>query len=124
MPFLVNHRPAEYGPIIDTWHAGGAALLEAERERFDWDHAEVATWIAQEWDLPPGMASAIGGHHTPGDPLYDCPPPVALVANLSDAEESLEQFCRSLDTHFSADAIDSLIQNARVAVDDFSRFLV
>ena len=123
VPFLVNHRPEDYEPIIETWHEGESVFLEAERERFDWDHAEVATWIAQEWDLPPGMASAIGGHHTPDDPLYDCPLPVALVANLSDSEESLARLSTRLEAHFAPEAITVMIQEAQVAVDDFARFL-
>ena len=123
VPFLVNHRPNEYRPIVESWHEGEAALLEAERERFDWDHAEVATWIAQEWDLPPGMASAIGGHHTPDDPAYDCPLPVALVANLSDSEESLERLRVRLEAHLQPDAITTLLQEAQVAVEDFAHFL-
>ena len=123
VPFLLHHRPNDYAPIIGTWHEGEAVFLEAERNRFNWDHAEVATWIAQEWDLPPGLASAIGGHHTPDDPAYDCPLPVTLVANLSDTAESLERLCARLEAHLTPEAIDILLQEAQIAVEDFARFL-
>ncbi len=123
VPFLVNHRPNDYGPILDAWHQGETAFQEAERERFNWDHAEVATWIAQEWDLPPGLASAIGGHHRPEDPLYDCPLPVALVANLSDSDESLARLCTRLEAHLSPQEIEKLLQDARESVEEFARFL-
>jgi len=123
VPFLLNHRPDDYGPIVETWHEGESAFQEAERKQFNWDHAEVATWIAHEWDLPAGLVSAIGGHHTPDDPEYDCPIPVALVANLSDSAESLARLCARLEAYLAPEAISILVQEAQETVDDFARFL-
>jgi HD-like signal output (HDOD) protein len=82
IPFLAHTHPDKYGPVLARWHEGDEDLVKLERETFDWDHAEVGTWICSEWALPENIASAIGGHH--GDPecRYDCPPPVALVASI------------------------------------------
>ena len=80
IPFLAQAMPEEYGRILERWHTEGGRLDRLERESFDWDHAEVATWICQHWSLPENIASAIGGHHEPKSNLYYCPLPVALVS--------------------------------------------
>jgi HD-like signal output (HDOD) protein len=87
IPFLVSQMPDEYGPILEEWHTGGRDLIELERGVFEWDHAEVATWICHKWDLPENIASAIGGHHNDKDTDYSCPPPVSLVSNIRETEE-------------------------------------
>ena len=90
IPFLANHMPKQYGPILEQWHSDPTSdLIELERAVFDWDHTEVATWILSEWDIPETLASAIGGHHRPDDKDYDCPPPVILVGLIREPEESL-----------------------------------
>lgn len=123
VPFLVSQRPDDYGPLIEAWHAGDSELWARERELFDWDHARVATWIANEWELPENLASAIGGHHCPDDPAYDCPLPVALVANLSDTDESLERLQAALGDHLSEEEADSLIMSARRSARELARFM-
>ena len=45
LPFLACHRSEEYDPIFKKWHLEGGDLTKLEREIFQWDHAEVATWI-------------------------------------------------------------------------------
>ncbi len=87
IPFLAQAMPEDYGKILDRWHAEGGRLDILEREAFDWDHAEVATWICHHWRLPENIASAIGGHHDPQNKLYSCPPPVALVSLLREEPE-------------------------------------
>ena len=84
IPFLVLQRPDEYLSILKKWNETGADLTALERQIFSWDHAEVATWICNEWQLPEDIAAAIGGHH---NKLYNCPTPVSLVAVLSENEE-------------------------------------
>ena len=64
------------------------------------------------------LASAIGGHHTPEDNLYDCPLPVALVANLSDTEASLEVFRHDLDRYLPAEKIEGILESLNVRVGD------
>lgn len=90
IPFLVQQRPDDYIPIIETWHREGSDLSEIERERFDWDHAEVATWICDAWNLPENIASAIGGHHADRDTIYACPIPVKLVAVLREGSDEAQ----------------------------------
>jgi len=94
IPFLAAQHGDEYGPILDRWRQGDGDLAELERQALGWEHAEVATWLCNEWDLPENMASAIGGHHGDPEGFYDCPPPVALVAHIRESEEAsgLEAF--------------------------------
>jgi HD-like signal output (HDOD) protein len=87
IPFLVFGRPGEYGSILEKWQSSEEDLFQLEREQFEWDHAEVGTWLCSEWDLPENIASAIGGHHGNDDEVYDCPAPVSLVAVLRESEK-------------------------------------
>ncbi len=123
IPFLVSQRPDDYGPIVEAWHAGDSELWARERELFEWDHARVARWIANEWELPENLASAIGGHHSPDDPTYDCPLPVALVANLSDTDESLGRLRTALGDHLPGEEADSLIEGAQQSARELARFM-
>lgn len=88
VPLLAAQHPAQYGPILVRWHTEGGDLCEMEREVYDWDHAEVATWMCQEWDFPENITAAIGGHHGASYDGYDPLAPVSLVAWLrEDGEE-------------------------------------
>ena len=123
IPFLASQRPDDYGPILEAWHEGDSELWVRERELFDWDHAQVGTWIANEWELPESLASAIGGHHSPDDPAYDCPLPVALVANLSDTEASLEHLRTAIGNHLSDEEADSLLSSAQQSARELAKFV-
>jgi HD-like signal output (HDOD) protein len=123
VPFLISQHPGEYDPLVEAWHAGDSEFWEAERDLFDWDHAQVATWIAQEWELPESLASAIGGHHSPDDTAYDCPLPVALVANLSDTDESLERLCANLEKHLSKEDVVTLVESAQLSARELAQFM-
>ena len=90
LPFLASTRPKEYGAILAEWRNHHQDLAKMERAEFSWDHAEVGTWLCNEWDLPEETASAIGGHHLDENSSYDCPPPVALVALLGDRDNAGE----------------------------------
>ncbi len=86
VPFLAHERTKEYVPLLTRWQQGEGELNQLEREVFDWDHAEVATWICNEWDLPEPIASAIGGHHGNDSDIFNCPVPVSLVAPIASLE--------------------------------------
>jgi HD-like signal output (HDOD) protein len=89
VPFLATQDPENYGPILEQWHKEGGNLCEMEREAFDWDHAEVATWMCNEWDFPESIAVAIGGHHGAQYEGHEPLAPVNLVALLGENEENL-----------------------------------
>ncbi|MBA3012582.1 MAG: HDOD domain-containing protein [Proteobacteria bacterium] len=82
LPFLACQRSEEYDPIFKAWHLEGGDLAALERERLDWDHAQVAAWICSEWGLPENIAAAIRGHHGQSVPDHESLGPVRIVAIL------------------------------------------
>ncbi len=88
LPFLACHRSDIYDPVLKTWHLEGGDLAELERQHFEWDHAEVASWICAEWGLPENIAAAIRGHHGADVPDYNPLGPVRLVAILREDESN------------------------------------
>jgi len=57
-------------------------IAQAERELFGVDHARVASWIADEWHLPPGLSDALKYHHRPD--LAKANKPGTAVVHLAD----------------------------------------
>lgn len=67
VPVLAQARPAEYGPVLEEWHASrDAHLEELESSALGWDHAEVGGAIGDAWELPEGLVEGIRSHH-PGE---------------------------------------------------------
>jgi HD-like signal output (HDOD) protein len=89
VPFLAAHDPGRYGPILEQWHEDGGDLAELEHTVFEWDHAEVASWIAYEWDFPESLIVDIALHHAGFDGDTSSLPSVALVSFLRENEENL-----------------------------------
>jgi HD-like signal output (HDOD) protein len=87
VPLLATQDPEQYGPILERWHTDGGDLCQMEREVYDWDHAEVATWMCHEWDFPESLTAAIGGHHGASFEGYQHLAPVSLVAWLREDEQ-------------------------------------
>ena len=56
-------------------------LEDIERTRFGVDHTTVGGWLAEHWELPADICSAIAGHHAP-----DAHPGSLLVPLLHVAE--------------------------------------
>jgi len=89
VPLLATRNPEQYGPILERWHTDGGDLCQMEREVCGWDHAEVATWMCDEWDFPGSITAAIGGHHGASYEGYEHLAPVSLVAWLREDEQDL-----------------------------------
>lgn len=77
IPLLAHNKPG-YGRVLSAWHGGEVELDEAERSEFGWDHAEVAGWLAMDWQFPVVLSESIVGHHG----LSDAPLPVQLVGMM------------------------------------------
>jgi HD-like signal output (HDOD) protein len=127
IPFLARHKPKEYGAVLLKWHTTGGNLVELERAEFDWDHAEVATWICADWNLPEIIASAIGGHHAADDDDYDCPAPVALAAFIRETEETLglDALAAAAQSRYGIDPerVDELVESSFAKAEDLARLL-
>ena len=89
VPLLVSSREKEYEPILKAWGNDKRRLHELEQEAFGWDHAEVATWMCAEWQLPENLASAIGGHNQKEDDgQFERPSAVYLVSLIRNSREN------------------------------------
>jgi len=128
IPFLARNKPQEYGAVLEKWHATGADLVELERAVFEWDHAEVATWICAEWNLPEIIASAIGGHHATGNGAYNCPAPVALAAFIRETEEilGLDALAKAAHEHYgiAPERVSELVESSFAKAQDLARLLI
>jgi putative nucleotidyltransferase with HDIG domain len=55
----------EFSEAVQIAKDKNCHIALAEREIFGVDHARVASWIADEWHLPPGLSDALTYHHRP-----------------------------------------------------------
>jgi len=100
--FFLHHHPAEYRKIIDR-KVTSTTLLEAEREIFGIDHAEVGGYLADAWHLPDYVVSAIRSHHDPapcstGDSMASIVSLAVLLNSdhFSGFEQSIEKRLESI----------------------------
>lgn len=93
IPLLATSDPKGYAPILAAHDAEGPPLHERERDAFGWDHAEVGTWVCNEWGLPESLAAAIGAHHGGTAGGLECLPAVSLATLV--AEDGLGALARA-----------------------------
>jgi len=70
--------PAEYAQALNVARLKRCHIALAEREVFTVDHCRVASWLADEWHLPPRLADPITYHHRP-DLAKTCKDVTAVV---------------------------------------------
>lgn len=90
VPVLALSKPDVYPELYrQTGAEDGPDLYAAERDEFGYDHAQVGAMMAESWDLPEGLITAISDHHLAGE---RAPEPVEAVARLrhGGAEGALE----------------------------------
>jgi len=128
IPFLSRHRPKEYGSILEQWHEGEEDLAELERAIFPWDHAEVASWLCNEWSLSETISTPIKEHHTLLDEEDAGIEPVALVALLRETAQGLavdaviEKAASECD--IPIENMRELVNSSLQAAGEFSRLMV
>ncbi len=59
---LNKYFPDTYMQVLGLFEKG-KNLLEAEKEVFDFTHAEIGAWLAEKWNLPEGVLETILYHH-------------------------------------------------------------
>ncbi len=128
LPFLACHRSDTYDSIFKKWHLEGGDLAMLEREHLEWDHAEVATWIASEWGLPENIAAAIQGHHGQTVEDYESLGPVRLAAVLREEDDNSsidEMIAEARDTYgVSEDKMQAIIEPGFEKAKDLARLIV
>ena len=129
LPFLASQRSKDYEPIIKKWHLEGGDLAQLEREVFEWDHAEVATWICNEWGLPENIALSIKNHHNPEfDNDHDALGPVRIVSLLreDDSNNGLDELIAKANSvyNISEEKMQSIIEPSFEKAKDLARMIV
>jgi len=128
LPFLINRNPEQYNEILTAWRTGSDDLAVLERKAFDWDHAEVATWLCSEWDLPEQLSISIGMHHGSMKLEGSVPLPVRLVSCIRDCDENdgLADFEAAVKEKcgFDDDAAADLITEGKEAAIELQQMMV
>ena len=62
---LAQVSPADYDRCLALALERGSLVRDAELEVFGVDHAEVGSWLTEQWKLPPAVVSAVRRHHLP-----------------------------------------------------------
>ena len=73
---LISASPAEYQRVRSLQKIRLLPLPDAEFAVFETTHAEVGGWLAQRWNLPETLATAIEQHHHYPRPI-ELPPVIA-----------------------------------------------
>jgi len=60
---LSNCSRDEYQKVVQRVYNEGVSFVEAERDRFGFDHAEIGACVAAKWKLARGLEAAIRHHH-------------------------------------------------------------
>lgn len=114
IPLLEQSHPGRYAALFAEAQSNPDVSLQAlEREAFGFDHAQVGAVMAESWDLPEGLITAIAGHHEDG---RGAPHAVEAVARVRHGDgdpelEALRSHCRvSLD--ISDGALGAIIESA------------
>lgn len=127
LPFLISRRPKEYGPILETWRTTNEDLCALERAQLPWDHAEVATWICNEWDLPERLSLIIGEHHGSLDLGGNGKTPAHLVCAIRDTRENdgVDLFLEAAVQEYQLDRerLDEVVVESRGAAEELVKML-
>jgi HD-like signal output (HDOD) protein len=60
-----HHFPDEFGRALELAADEGLGMAEAEQRVFGTDHAQLGQWLANRWNFPATVGSAIAWHHDP-----------------------------------------------------------
>lgn len=61
---LSNYFSSEYKQVMQEYQTG-KSILEAEESVFGFTHAEIGSWLAEQWKLPPHIQDVVFYHHNP-----------------------------------------------------------
>ncbi|MDD2309449.1 MAG: HDOD domain-containing protein [Desulfuromonadaceae bacterium] len=63
---LAAARPEVSRELLETQRDIGRLYLELERERLDFDHAELGGALLKKWKIPASIGEPVAYHHNPG----------------------------------------------------------
>lgn len=80
--WLARFRPGDYRETWDDALSHVHGIVQAEREHFGIDHAEIGAWLAEHWGLPAPIVCAIRHHHDAGNEEPELLVPLLHVAEV------------------------------------------
>jgi putative nucleotidyltransferase with HDIG domain len=121
---------AEYREFVEVTHAAGRDLAAAEEERYGVSHAEVGRLLAEKWNFPESLQTAVARHHRAPDLAPDNPgvDSFVLAANRvtlvrsrgQDADAALEEVPEAVRTALKLDPV-RLEQALAAAAEEYAR---
>jgi putative nucleotidyltransferase with HDIG domain len=60
---LMSAYPDEYSRMLEVSNDFGFDLLQTELDLFEIDHCTAGAYLAQDWDFPEELSTAIAAHH-------------------------------------------------------------
>jgi len=85
----------EFTRVVDFTYEKDVPMIEAEKEVLGVTHAEIGSWLAEDWKLPLSLVEAITFHHQPQEAVLN--PTLTSLVRLSDL------FCKAKGIGFSGD---------------------
>lgn len=82
IPVLAHSVGERYTNVLEASRESRKDLAALERDEFDWDHAECASWLCDDWAIPDFIAGCIASHHGAEITGIDVPPEISLVCHL------------------------------------------
>ncbi len=96
VPVLAESFPDRYAALYErTIVDDSSTLQEMEQESFGYDHAQVSAMMAETWDLPEPLITAIADHHRPGQRAPFAVEAVSRIrhSNPVDSLEAVRTYC-------------------------------
>ena len=112
LPVLTNRFDEDYMDYLRHTDSVPGSLADWEQEKFGWNHADAAAYVAQQWNMPDDLICGLLLHHQLQMSLCENTEqflqffPVCLAAYLPD---QLFQVPRGIDQLITADARTSLL---------------
>jgi putative nucleotidyltransferase with HDIG domain len=78
---LANSHREAYEKVVARVYNEKLGFVEAERDEFGFDHAELGAHVAERWKLPSRLVTAIRNHHAPEE-MVGLPPEEAELTAL------------------------------------------
>lgn len=80
---LSNVYRKRYAKVMARTYNEGLSFVEAERQEFGFDHAVLGAHVAETWQLPAALVSAIRHHHQPASSYADHSPEHAQLIAIT-----------------------------------------
>ncbi len=114
VPVLAESFPGRYAALYERSIIDDSSVLqEMEQEAFGYDHAQVGAMMAETWDLPETLITAIADHHLPGQRAPLAVEAVSRIrhSNPVDSLEAVRTHCIE-QLQLGPDTLEQMIEAA------------